>query len=81
MLVIYFQWGSSGAFLSSQELSVVLRDTGRFGMIAVGEVMLMITGEIDISVGCTFSLAPYVMVLLSSAGACRWPWRPSPPCC
>jgi simple sugar transport system permease protein len=65
VLVIYFQWGSSGAFLSSQELSVVLRDTGRFGMIAVAEVMLMITGEIDISVGSTFSLAPYVMVLLS----------------
>jgi simple sugar transport system permease protein len=65
VLVIYFQWGSSGAFLSSQELSVVLRDTGRFGMIAVAEVMLMITGEIDVSVGSTFSLAPYVMVLLS----------------
>ncbi len=64
LLVIYFQWGSSGVFLSSQELSVVLRDSGRFGMIAVGEVLLMITGEIDISVGSTFSLAPYVMVLL-----------------
>ena len=64
VLVIYFQLGN-GAFLSSQELSVVLRDTGRFGMIAVAEVMLMITGEIDLSVGSTFSLAPYIMVLLS----------------
>jgi simple sugar transport system permease protein len=65
LLVVYFQWGSDGAFLSAQELSVVLRDTGRFGLIAVAQVMLMITGEIDISVGSTFSLAPYVMVLLS----------------
>ena len=64
VLVIYFQLGNS-AFLSSQELSVVLRDTGRYGMIAVAEVMLMITGEIDLSVGSTFSLAPYIMVLLS----------------
>lgn len=64
VLVIYFQLGNA-AFLSSQELSVVLRDTGRFGMIAVAEVMLMITGEIDLSVGSTFSLAPYVMVLMS----------------
>ena len=64
VLVVYFQLGN-GAFLSSQELSVVLRDTGRFGMIAVAEVMLMITGEIDLSVGSTFSLAPYIMVLLS----------------
>src|SRR6201993_3103081 len=65
VLVIYFQFGSNGIFLSSQELSVVLRDTGRYGLIAVAEVMLMITGEIDLSVGSTFSLAPYVMVLMS----------------
>ena len=65
VLAIYFQVGSKGEFLSSQELSVVLRDTGRFGLIAVAQVMLMITGEIDLSVGSTFSLAPYVMVLMS----------------
>jgi simple sugar transport system permease protein len=64
VLVIYFQSGNT-AFLSSQELSVVLRDTGRFGLIAVAEVMLMITGEIDLSVGSTFSLAPYMMVLMT----------------
>jgi simple sugar transport system permease protein len=64
VLVVYFQLASRGAFLSSQELSVVLRDTARFGLIAVAEVMLMITGEIDLSVGSTFSLAPYVMVLM-----------------
>jgi simple sugar transport system permease protein len=65
VLAIYFQIGSNGSFLSSQELSVVLRDTGRYGLIAVAQVMLMITGEIDLSVGSTFSLAPYVMVLMS----------------
>ena len=65
VLVVYFQLASNGTFLSPQELSVVLRDTGRFGLIAVAEVMLMITGEIDLSVGSTFSLAPYVMVLMS----------------
>jgi simple sugar transport system permease protein len=64
VLVVYFQLGNP-AFLSFQELSVVLRDTGRFGLIAVAEVMLMITGEIDLSVGSTFSLAPYVMVLMT----------------
>jgi simple sugar transport system permease protein len=65
ILVIYFQFGSNGEFLTSQFLSVVLRDTGRLGLIAVAEVMLMITGEIDLSVSSTFSLAPYIMVLLS----------------
>jgi simple sugar transport system permease protein len=65
VLVIYFQIGSSGEFLSPQFMSVVLRETGRLGLIAVAEVMLMITGEIDLSVSSTFSLSPYIMALMS----------------
>jgi len=58
LLVIYFQVGSNGQFLTVQFLGVVLRDTSRLALIAVAEVMLMITGEIDLSVSGTFSLAP-----------------------
>ena len=65
VLVVYFQIGSGGQFLDPQFLGVVFRDTGRFGLIAVAEAMLMITGEIDLSVGSTFALAPYTMGLLS----------------
>ncbi len=53
-------------FLTSAELSVVLRDTGRIGFISAAMVMVMITGEIDLSVGSTFSLAPYVMIMLAT---------------
>jgi simple sugar transport system permease protein len=67
VLVVYFQFGSNGQFLSSQFMSVVLRETGRLGLIAVAEVMLMITGEIDLSVSGTFSFAPYIMTLMSVA--------------
>jgi simple sugar transport system permease protein len=66
ILVIYFQVGSNGGFLTVQFLGVVLRDTSRLGLIAVAEVMLMITGEIDLSVSGTFSLAPYIMALMSA---------------
>ena len=31
LLVIYFQIGSNGGFLTTQLMSVVLRDTGRLG--------------------------------------------------
>jgi len=65
VLVIYFQFGSGGQFLSASLLSVVLRDTGRLALVAAGEVMLMITGEIDLSVSGSFSIAPYMMVLMS----------------
>jgi len=65
VLAIYLQIGSSGGFFSPQFLSVVLRDTGRMGLIAVAEVMLMITGEIDLSLSGTFSLSPYIMTLMA----------------
>lgn len=65
LLIIYFQFGSNGEFLSTQIMSVVLRDTGRVALISVALVMLMITGEIDLSLSSTFSLAPYLMVLMS----------------
>jgi simple sugar transport system permease protein len=67
VLILYFQFGSDGGFLTAQFQSIVLRDTGRLGLIAVAEVLLMITGEIDISLSGTFSLAPYIMVLMSIA--------------
>jgi simple sugar transport system permease protein len=67
VLVIYFQISSNGGFLSPQFMSVVLRDTGRLGLIAAAEVMLMITGEIDLSLSAIFSIAPYIMAFMSVA--------------
>jgi simple sugar transport system permease protein len=69
LLVVYIQSRNS-VFLSSAEMSVVLRDTGRIGLIAVGTVLVMITGEIDLSVGGTFAMAPYVMILMNT----DWGW-------
>jgi simple sugar transport system permease protein len=65
ILVAYFQIGSHGRFIETQFLGVVFRDTARIGLVAVAEAMLMITGEIDLSVGSVFALAPYTMGLLS----------------
>ena len=65
VLVAYFQFGSGGEFLTAQLLGVVLRETSRIGLIAIAEAMLMITGEIDLSVSSTFAFAPYIMALLS----------------
>ena len=65
ILVLYFQFGSHGQFIEPQLLGVVFRETARIGLIAIAEAMLMITGEIDLSVSSTFALAPYTMALLS----------------
>ena len=69
MLVAYIQINNS-VFLSSPLMSVVLRDTARIGMISVGIVLVMITGEIDLSVGATFAMAPYLMIRMST----DWGW-------
>lgn len=69
LLAAYIQFRNS-VFLSSAEMSVVLRDTGRIGLISSGIVLVMITGEIDLSVGGTFAMAPYVMILMNT----HWGW-------
>src|SRR5215213_9229565 len=69
LLVAYIQINNS-VFLSSPLMSVVLRDTARIGLISVGMVLVMITGEIDLSVGATFAMAPYLMIRMSA----DWGW-------
>lgn len=69
LLVAYIQINNS-VFLTSPLMSVVLRDTARIGLIAVGIVLVMITGEIDLSVGATFAMAPYLMIRMST----DWGW-------
>ncbi len=72
VLTAFFEARNS-TFLTSSEMSVVLRDAGRIGFIAAAMVMVMITGEIDLSVGSTFSLAPYVMIMLANVnGLSLW---------
>jgi simple sugar transport system permease protein len=69
LLVAYIQINNS-VFLSGPLMSVVLRDTARIGMISVGIVLVMITGEIDLSVGAIFAMAPYLMIRMST----DWGW-------
>ena len=77
VLVAYFQIGSHGQFIEPQFLGVVFRDTGRFGLIAVAEAMLMITAEIDLSVGSTLRSLPTLWVCCPWFGACPCPSAPS----
>src|SRR5829696_5579975 len=69
VLVAYIQINNS-VFLSSPLMSVVLRDTSRIGIISMGIVLVMITGEIDLSVGATFAMAPYLMIRMNT----DWGW-------
>src|SRR5215211_476384 len=69
LLVVYMQINNS-VFLSIPLMSVVLRDTARIGLISAGIVLMIITREIDLSVGATFAMAPYLMIRMST----DWGW-------
>ncbi|HEY7356877.1 MAG TPA: hypothetical protein VH590_10435, partial [Ktedonobacterales bacterium] len=59
-LVIYFQTSKS-VFLSVDNIGTLSQVTAVPAIIAAGEVMLLICGEIDLSVGNVYALAPFIM--------------------
>ncbi|HEY7123656.1 MAG TPA: ABC transporter permease [Ktedonobacterales bacterium] len=60
VLVIYFQ-ASNSVFLSKENIALLGQYVAPAAIIAAGEVMLLICGEIDLSVGNVFALAPFLM--------------------
>ena len=60
-LVIYFQTTTDGIFLSHNNLVNLSQSTAPFAIIAVGQVLLLVSGEIDLSAGATFTFAPFMM--------------------
>jgi len=60
-LIIYFALASSN-FLGSSNLTTWLsEDAAPIIIIAIGEVLLLICGEIDLSVGFVYTFAPFLM--------------------
>jgi simple sugar transport system permease protein len=65
-LFLYFAFENSSAFLGRANLVVLLSETAApLIIIALGEVFLLICGEIDLSVGFVYTFAPYVMFYLT----------------
>jgi len=60
-LVIYFQVASFYVFLTEGNLVTVSQYVAAPAIIAVGEVFLLVSGEIDLSVGNVYTLAPFLM--------------------
>src|SRR5688572_7621132 len=58
-LVVYFQ-ASTPIFLTSDNLRNIAQATAPTAIVAVGIVFLLVSGEIDVSVGMVAALAPYL---------------------
>ena len=64
-LIIYFSLRSS-AFYSSATIKNIAEYVAPIALITCGEVMLLICGEIDLSVGRVFALTPIIMYLTTA---------------
>ena len=68
VLAIYFETANHSFLLTNASLANLSQFIAPAAIIACGEVMLMIGGEIDLSAGMVYALAPFIMYFASSAG-------------
>src|SRR5438552_7623991 len=63
--LIAFFWIKNSAFGSADNWKNVTESMAPIALVAVGEVMLLICGEIDLAVGRVFALAPAMVWVMS----------------
>jgi simple sugar transport system permease protein len=68
ILVAYFEYANTDFLLSDASLQNLSQFVAPAAIIACGEILLMIGGEIDLSAGMVFALAPFVMHYSHEAG-------------
>ncbi|SAK59081.1 branched-chain amino acid transport system permease [Caballeronia fortuita] len=72
LLATYFQFVNHDFLFSNASLVNLSQYVAPVAIIAFGEIMLMIGGDIDLSAGMVFAFAPFMMVFASDAGAPMW---------
>lgn len=68
VLVLYFQFASDGVFLTPTNASLLLRQAAVVAVLAAGVAVLIIVGEIDLSMGSAAFLAGLVAAQCQVAG-------------
>ena len=68
ILVGYFEYANQDFLLTGASLQNLSQFIAPVAIITFGEIMLMIGGEIDLSAGMVFALAPFVLYFACDAG-------------
>ena len=68
LLIVYFEWANRDFLLSSASLQNLTQYIAPAAIIACGEIMLMIMGEIDLSAGMVYAMAPFIMHYAAETG-------------
>ncbi|TVT59352.1 ABC transporter permease [Amycolatopsis rhizosphaerae] len=68
--VVYFALTSGPGFATSENYHTIAQYVAPWAIVGAGEVLVLICGQIDLSAGFVFTLAPFVLVLFTNNG---WP--------
>jgi ribose transport system permease protein len=68
LLCLFFLWQKPDVFLKPANLAVIMRFVATFGLLAIGEIMVIITGGIDLSVGSMTALTGVLAATLMVKG-------------
>src|SRR6266699_421451 len=65
VVVIYFSIATGGVFLSSENLSNLVGQIITFGILGLGVIMVLLLGEIDLSIAAVSVFCSVVMAVLT----------------
>ena len=65
----YFWWRNPGVFTKPANLAIIMRFIATFGILGIGEILVIITGGIDLSVGSMTALTGVIVAWLILKGA------------
>ena len=68
-LCAFFWWRNPGVFTKPANLAVIMRFVATFGILGIGEILVIITGGIDLSVGSMTALTGVLVAWLILKGA------------
>jgi ribose transport system permease protein len=68
LLCAFFWWRNPGVFTKSANLAIIMRFIATFGILAIGEIFVIITGGIDLSVGSMTALTGVIVAWLMVKG-------------
>ena len=69
VLCAFFWWQNPGVFTKPANLKVIMRFVATFGILGIGEILVIITGGIDLSVGSMVALTGVLVAWLMQKGA------------
>jgi ribose transport system permease protein len=68
LLSAFFWWRNPGVFTKPANLAVIMRFIATFGILGIGEILVIITGGIDLSVGSMTALTGVLVAWLMLKG-------------